>query len=265
MLASLLLTLSLLPAQEGPLTIENARATYGFLGATRLPGTLHAGDIAFFAFDLQNIKLDNAGKASYSITVEVLDGQGKTYFKQGPTNATALSYLGGNTLPCSAQLEVPLNTPPGIYSLKVTVHDRAADKTVVLERKGKVLPADFGLIHVGTFADREAKVPKSPVGVVGESLYIGFAAVGFARDKKSGQPDLQLSLRVLDDKGKPTMAAPLGGRANQDIAEDLKILPMQFALTLNRVGRFTAELTATDQLNGKTSRVTFPIRVVPAE
>jgi hypothetical protein len=262
MLIPVLMALTLVPGQEGALTIENARATYGFLGAARPADGIVAGDTAFFAFDLKNMKLDAAGKASYSLTVEVIDSQGKSYFKQGPTNATALSFLGGNVLPCSAQLEVPLHTPPGVYSLRVTVHDRAADKTVVLDRKGKVLPADFGLIHVGTFADRETKVPKAPVGIVGESLYISFAAVGFARDKSSRQPDLQLSLRVLDEQGKPTMSAPLSGRANQDIAEELKILPMQFALTLNRVGRFTVDLTATDQLTRKTARVTFPIRVV---
>src|ERR1051325_4758839 len=104
MFAPLLVALSLVPGQEGPLAIENARATYGFLGATRPPSGIVAGDTAFFAFDLKNIKLDASGKASYSIRVEVLDSQGKSYFKQGPTNATAVSFLGGNVLPCSAQL-----------------------------------------------------------------------------------------------------------------------------------------------------------------
>ena len=39
-------------------------------------------------------------------------------------------------------------------------------------------------------------------------------------------------------------------------------IEMQFALTLNRAGTFTLELTATDVLSGQTSKVVFPVRVL---
>jgi hypothetical protein len=147
----------------------------------------------------------------------------------------------------------------------VTIHDRAADRKAVFQSKGKVLPADFGLVRVGTFSDREGKAPEPPVGVVGEVLYVGVSAVGFARDKKTSRPDVDVSLKVLDEAGKPTLAAPLSGRAGADALPDQKLLGMMFGVALNRPGRFTLELSATDRLSGKTARVSFPVRVFAAE
>jgi hypothetical protein len=258
----LLTALALAPAQNGQLEIVNARPTYGYLGPNRPRTGVLPGDLATFRFDVKNMQLDKTGRASYSLLVEVVDAKGKTRFRLGPSNAVALNCLGGDSMPCSASLEVPLTTPPGPVTLRVVVGDRTSGRKATFQTKGKVLPADFGLVRVGTFADRESKVPAPAVGVVGQALYVGFAAVGFARDKTSKQPDLDVSLRVLDGNGKETMPAPLSGRAHADVPEDLHVLPMQFGLTLNRTGDFTVELSATDRLSGKTSQVRFPLRVV---
>jgi hypothetical protein len=40
---------------------------------------------------------------------------------------------------------------------------------------------------------------------------------------------------------------------------------MQFALEINRTGKFTVELTATDHVTGQTAQVSFPVTVVPAK
>jgi hypothetical protein len=40
---------------------------------------------------------------------------------------------------------------------------------------------------------------------------------------------------------------------------------MTFGLTLDRAGRYTIELTAHDQISGKTSTVNFPVRILPSE
>jgi hypothetical protein len=250
-------------AQDAPLEIANAHATYGYLGAkhpavdARLPG-----DIIYFSFDIKNMKLDDAGRASYSLLVEVTDEKKLMIFKQGPTNAIAQNYLGGNSLPCSAHLEIPIDSVPGVHHFKVTVTDRNSNKSVSLERTGKILPVSFGIVRVGTFADREAKVPAAPVGVIGESIYLSFAPVGFARDKATKQPDLHVAMRVLDDKGQPTFAKPLTGVINKEVPESLKVMPMQFGITLNRVGNFTVELEATDKISGKTAKVTLPLKVL---
>src|SRR5262249_5061331 len=56
----LLVALARVPcaAQEGPLEIANARATYGYLGAThpKVDGRL-PGDVVNFTFDIKNLKL----------------------------------------------------------------------------------------------------------------------------------------------------------------------------------------------------------------
>jgi hypothetical protein len=263
---ALALTLSGPGAANGKLEITDVRSTWGYLGASRPRTTGRLpGDIAHFAFNIKNLKLDENGRAYYSVAMEILDPKGQIFYKEAPHNATAQNYLGGNSLPAHAQLNVPLDTPPGEYTMRVTIHDRKANQTATFEGKGNVLPKAFGLVRVGTFADREGKVPVPSVGVVGSSLYVNFAPVSFARDKKTKQPSLLVKMRVLDDKGKPTFTEPLTGRANRDLPEDAPILPMQFGLTLNRVGRFTVEIEATCELCGATTRVTLPLRVVALE
>ena len=258
----LLLVVATAAGQDSKLEITNARATYGYLGSThpsvagRLPG-----DILFFTFDVKNLKQDDAGRASYSLLVEVTDAKGALLYRQGPTNAIAQNYLGGNSMTCSAHLEIPLDTAPGVRHFKISLTDRNADKTVTFEKQGTVLEPGFGLVRVGAYADREAKVPAAPIGVVGESLYLSFAPVWFARGKDK-QPDLHVSLRVLDDKGQPTFPKPLTGKINMDVPEDVKIMPMKFGISLNRVGTFTLELEATDKIAGKSAKVTLPLRVV---
>ena len=129
------------------------------------------------------------------------------------------------------------------------------------QRKIEVLPKAFGLIQVGTTADREGSMAWSPVGVVGDSIYLNFTAVGFARDGKTKQPNVKVEMRVLDDKGQAAKGAKMIGTANADVAETMQAIPMQFGITLNREGRFTLELNATDLLTGKTAKVLFPVKV----
>lgn len=250
-------------ADAGDLAIANAHTTYGYLGAKHPPAEGRVpGDIVYFTFDILNMKLDEAGRASYSLLVEVTDDKGHLIYKQGPRNAVAQNYLGGNALQCSAHLEVPADAPPGVHHFKVSVTDRRTKKTVSLEKAGKVLPPRFALIRVATFADREAKVPAAPVGVVGETIYLSFAPTGFRRDEAGKQPNLHVSLRVLDAKGKPTFPNPLTGEVNKDVPEALKMVPMQFGITLNRAGSFTLELEARDQIANKSATVRVPLQVV---
>lgn len=262
MFGSLLCLAAFLPAQGEELEVVNARATHGALGSPvdkqkgRLPG-----DVAHFAFDIKNMTFDKDGRAFYSFLVEIRDPKGTLIYKEGPRNAIAQNSLGGNLLPCHANMEIPLDSEPGTYSLRIVVVDRATKKSVTLESKGKVRAADFGLVQVGTYSDREGKAPSPQVGVVGETMYFNFSVAHFARDKETKQPKLDVSLRVLDDKGK--QAGPLlSGKADKDIMELFKLLPMQFGLSLNRAGNFTIEITATDHLSGKTDRVRLPLRVL---
>jgi hypothetical protein len=258
--------LILAAGQDDPLAIANVRSTYGYLGAPRkIGGGILPGDTAHFTFDIKNLKLDDAGKAFYSIAIEIRDEQGKLFFEQKPYNSVAQNFLGGNSLPCSAHVEVPLDAKPGTMAWKATVKDRTTKQTVTVTGKGKILPADFGIVQVGLFADAETRVPMSAVGVVGNSAYLQFSAVGFDRDKEAKQPDVAVSMRILDEQGKPTIAKPIVGKINANVNPQDNLVPMLFSVTLNRAGRFTLELSAEDKLTGKTSRILYPIRVLPLE
>jgi hypothetical protein len=258
--------LCLTAGQGDTLEIVNARRTYGYLGSPR-PKDAGAlpGDTVFFTFEVKNLKLDDSGKASYSIAIEIHDAEGKLIYEQKPYNSVARNFLGGNSLPCSAHLEIPFDAKPGIVDWKVTIKDRTAMKTAVAAGKGKILPADFGIVQVGLFADAEARVPMSAVGVVGDSCYLQVSAVGFGRDKDKKQPDLAVSMRILDEQGKPTMTKPITGKIDSGVTLKEKLVPLQFGLTLNRPGRFTIELSAEDRVTGKRSQINYAIRVLPLE
>src|SRR5205807_10496991 len=132
------------------------------------------GDVACFAFDIKGLKLDDAGRASYAVAIEILDPKGQVFYREGPRNAVAQNFLGGDTLPCASHVNIPPDTPAGVHPIRVTIEDRNTKKKATFEGKGKVLPKGFGLVRVGTFADREGKVPVPPVGVVGTTLYVNF-------------------------------------------------------------------------------------------
>ena len=70
-------------------------------------------------------------------------------------------------------------------------------------------------------------------------------------------------MTVRDESGKATTAKPFVGEANKNIQQQFtKILPMQFVLPINRSGKFTIELKATDKISNKTAKLTFPVTVL---
>lgn len=252
--------------QENTLEIANPRRTYGYRGAPRPKDTgILPGDTAHFSFEIKNLKLDANGKASFSIAIEIRDASGKVFFEQKPYNTVAQNFLGGNSLPCSAHVDVPFDAKPGPVDWKLTIVDRASKQTAVVSGKGNILPADFGVVQVGLFGDAEGRVPNSAVAVVGDSAYLNLSTVGFARDKGTKQPDIEVSMRILDEKGQPTMAKPIVGKINQGVGPKDQILPVQFGLTVNRAGRFTIEITAEDKIGGKRAQVSYGLRVLPLE
>lgn len=253
-------------AQDGKLELVNPRGTYGHLGSTKPKDIgILPGDLAHFSFEIKNLKLDAGGKASYSIAIEIRDSAGKLVFEQRPYNSVAQNFLGGDTLPCSAHLEIPLDVPPGAVEWKVTVVDRTTKQNASLSGKGKILPADFGIVRVGLFADADARVPMSAVAVVGDSAYLNVSTVGFGRDKDKKQPNLKISMRILDEKGQPTMAQPIVGTITEGVKESDQLLPVQFGITMNRAGRFTIEVTAEDVVSGKRASIKYGVRVLAHE
>jgi hypothetical protein len=253
--------LSAAPAQSGQLALTNVRTTYGFLGAPRTDIKFLPGDSVVLSFDIDGLQPDSNGKVLYRIAMEVADSKGVVHFKQTPRDRETVLALGGNRVPAFASLNIGLDQPPGDYTVKVTVSDQVAKASQTLTHTCQVVPKTFGIVRLTTTNDPNGQLPAPFVGE-GQSLWVNFATVGFGRDQGKNQPNLSVTLNVRDENGRPTMAKPFMGDVNQNIPSHALALPMQFLLELNRAGKFTIDLTATDKVTGKTTSLSLPLNVM---
>lgn len=259
---ALLATLAGTPGQND-LALTHVRSTHGLLGPERTNETLMPGDILFVCFDIEGVRVDDEGKVRYSMAIDVSDSTGKVLFKQNPKDTEARTSLGGSSVPAYATLNVGLDTQPGDYEFKVTVKDLASGKQQDLTRNFKVLPKDFALVRAMASVDTDAQYPAA-IFACGQGVWLHCSAVGFTRGGADKQPNVVFEMRVLDDGGKPTLAKPITNTVSKGIPAKELALPMAFPLSLNRPGKFTIELQATDQGSGKKAKISFPITVQAA-
>src|SRR5260370_11413581 len=157
------------------------------------------------------------GKVKYALGTEVVDSAGKLVFGRAPRDLETITSLGGSRVPAFAQIDVGVEQPPGDYKVTVTVKDPADGRTQTLTRPFTVLPKGFAIVRLTASADHEAQHPAAVYGP-GQSLFLTFGLVGFARDKTDKtQPHLVTELRVLDDKGQPTTDQPFGGAVKENV------------------------------------------------
>ena len=295
------LALAIAPAQgQSSLTLSNPRATYGELGSARVdrdqrPDTKFLpGDIFFLSFDIEGIKVSEAGRVKYGMSMEVVDATNKSIFKQNPVERDDFLPLGGTKLPARAFVSVGIDQPAGTYTCRVTVSDLADKEKAVnktLEQKFEVLPRGFGIVQLYAAADLKGEIPAPLVGVAGQSLFVHFAVVGFDREgatppepEKKGtldkgalekaplarpkQPNLTIEMVVYDKDRKPTLVSPtkkqIPDEADGLVDEKIVGVPMRFLVPLNREGGFLIELKVTDNVSKKVSQVYLPLRVFPA-
>jgi hypothetical protein len=256
-----LLSLSL-DAGPGGLSLADARLTYGPLGPARADHSLLPGDNLTVAFTVRGLVPDATGKVVYRTALEVTGPQGNAVYTQPPRDQEAIAALGSDELRAQARLDIGLDQPPGDYTLKVTVTDPKGSQSRSLTQAFTVRPKAFGLIGLLLTADQAGTAPAGLLGP-GESVYVNAAVVGFTRGA-GGQPNVTLSLRVLDEQGKPTLAEPFTGTISSGVPSTAGALPVQFVLPLNRPGNFTVELKATDAAaGGQSAALTFPLTVHP--
>jgi hypothetical protein len=256
-----LAALSFGAGQADQLSFLNVRSVTGYFGPERQTDRLLPGDLYVLVFDIDGFKIDANGKISYRMAMQVTDSRGKIQFGAEPQDREAFNSLGGNRVPASAVIEIRFDQPPGEYTLNLTVTDRTSKASQKLTRKFEVLPKGFGIVQLVTTIDMPrtvAAVP--PTGVVGEFRFVSCAVVGFERDMVKKQPDIIVEMRVLDESGKQ-VSKPITQEINQDIPENAGLTPINppFAVALNRPGKFTIELQATDRLSKKTAKVLLPL------
>jgi hypothetical protein len=260
---ALLAALGAAPSQSAELSLKNVRATYGFLGAERHDDKVLPGDAYFLEFDIEGIQVDDDGKVQYSMAMEVTDSKNKVIYARDPSEMVAYNALGGNRVQGITYVDVGFDQPPGECTVKVTVVDLKSKAKQSFQRKFEVLPKSFGLARLMTSYDPGGRLPAPPGGVVGQILFLNFAVIGFDRDPAKKQPDVRLQMRILDESGQPTLRKPFtGDTAQSDVSEGSIAVPMNFTVPLNRSGKFTIELQATDRVSKKTSKLAIPLVVV---
>jgi hypothetical protein len=190
---------------------------------------------------------------------------GKAEFTKDPQELEVTNALGGSRLPAFAMSNIGIDRPAGKYKMIVTVNDLLAREksSTKLEKDFEVVAPKFGLVQVALF--NQAGLPAPAVAVVGQTVVLNAAVVNFDLDKDM-QPDLTFELRILDQAGKPTVAKPFTGEANKAVPkENLRLLPLQFTLPLNRPGKFTLELEATDKVGKKSAKQTLNLEVIESK
>jgi hypothetical protein len=212
MLAALavLTSLTLAPGQGDGLALAGARLTHGLLGPDRADARFLPGDAVFLTFDIDGLTFGPDGKAAYATATELTDATGKTLFRSPARDQEAVNPLGGSRLPACARADLSLEQAPGDYTLKVTVTDKASRKSQSLAQTFTVTPKAFGLVGLSATADQDGLIPAGLVGP-GETVWFN-AAVVQVRPGPDRQPKVALALRVLDESGKPTLAAPFTGQ-----------------------------------------------------
>jgi hypothetical protein len=246
--------------QAEGLSLGDTRFTYGVLGPARKDHRMLPGDKLFVAFDIKGITVDSDNRVHYRTAIDISDSKGKTFFKQAGQDQTVINVLGGNSFPAYARVDLSMDQAPGDYALNISVTDLGNNKTQKLAQKFTVLPKAFGIVGLTTSADQDGNLPAGLLGE-GQSVWLHAAVVGFERGK--GQPNIDLEARITDENGKPTTAKPFTSTLNKDIPANAGAVPLQFLLSLNRAGKFTVDLKATDKLSGKSFNVSFPITVLP--
>jgi len=260
---ALVAALSLGQGQASQLTLNNVRSTYGFLGPERAENKYLPGDSYFVQFDIENISVRKDGMILYSMSMEVTDAKGKVQYAEKPQDLQTFNILGGTRVPAFATVAIGVDQPPGELTLKLVVTDRGSKASQTLTRKFEVAPKNFGLVRpqIGN-----GGAPCPPLGAEGQTYYLEIAAIGFEIDKTKMAPNLSFEMRVLDPQNKPTLANPVVREINENTKDlpkrELFAVPQVFELQLNRAGKFTVELKATDLISKKTARYTFPLTVL---
>ncbi len=251
-------------AAEAPsLQLSQPRLTYGLYGPVRSTAKLLPGDSLDIAYDIQGLAVAPSGEVQYSTDLEILDKDGKSLFKREGKPEKAILSLGGNQVPAMAHLDVGPNSPPGEYKVRVTVNDVAGKRSQSFDQVVQVVPPDFGIARITTTSDHQGANPVAVPGR-GEALFINFAVINFAREgkDKAKLPHVDFEMQIFDEQGRPTTPKPFTGTVKDMVPETAVALPGQFAISLNRAGKFKVVLKATCQICKKSAEISFPLVVV---
>jgi hypothetical protein len=248
--------LGFIPNIASAVDIKNIRPCYGLFGPTRYKAECLPGDVLFFTFDIDGLAVDpKTKKVSYETTLQLLDAKDKV-LDTIPTPANpVVPILGGNSMPGDLYVKIGDNQPPGKYTIQMTIEDKIGKSAKAFKYPFTVLKQGFGIIRAAAPA----------VGFHGQHHVLQFQLVNLTLDKKK-QPSGEVVIRILDDKKNPIgeatkMMLPRDLPDGTDL-EKLNLVAVPYSIYLNRPGRFTVEVVATDKNGDKTDRLSYPLTVL---
>jgi hypothetical protein len=260
------MTRSLLPAalllvlanSAQALEIKNVRNCYApaFWGSTRPNLKIMGPDFIFITYEVDGLKPHSkTGKLSFTSTLELIDAAGKQLFSK-ETPSEILPQLGSAQVPGEVNIEIPPSQKPGKYKIKMTVYDKEGKDSKAFEYPFDVLDPAFGMVGV--------QAPS--FGLIGTYHTTRFGLVNMKLDDKK-LCKVDLLMRVLDDTGKEL--SKIESKFPRDLPPDIELdkanlLPCDYPIYLNRVGRFTIEVSAKDVAGGGTLSLSYPFRVIDA-
>jgi hypothetical protein len=256
---ALALALQTAPGQTAELRLTNIRPTVGYMGSARADSKVLPGDVFFVTFDIDNLLVDDDGIMHYNMFMEVKDSKGGVKFRGEPEDKETPAVLGGHGFAAFAHVELEQDMPPGEYTITVTVSDRLAKtkNPKTLQQKFEVLPRGFGLVRLTISYDQPASILAPPIGVAGQSFWIHCGTIGFERGGEKKEPSLKFEMQVFGENGR-ALSKPIAPN-DADVRGDIAV--SEFWLPVNRAGKFTVKLKATDLVAKKTAELSFPITV----
>jgi hypothetical protein len=248
---------------SGSLTLSNSRATYGEMGMSRKDLKFPPGDMLFLNFDIVGLKQDEQNRISYSLTMEVLDADGKQIFKQPSIIREDYLALGSARVPARAFVDIGHDSKIGKFVCKVTVVDRISKAIATLEKEFEVVPVDFGIVRFNCLLEpRQDSAPAPLVGAVGQSYLLTFAVIGYKRDSITRQPKLKVTLSAKSKDGKSSLTKPLISPILNDAREGDTGIPLFFPLHLNREGEFIVDIEIVDEVTKRSTKFAIPMTVI---
>jgi hypothetical protein len=258
---------------QAELAFRNVRPTMGLLGPERRErDSFQPGDLIFYAFDLGNLTPTKDGASEglyrYAMTVEVLDARNQIIFPKEPAKpreSQAFCPLGGDVLPTFAYTETDQDIPPGKYVMRLNCIDRVSGKKGTLEKPFVVENKRFGILRPAMLYATSGE-PAPNIGVPGQSFLLTFVVANFTVDPKTENCDVDLTIQILDQAGKPVSPKPFRGQITTPEDASRRLHSIRFPFQPNREGQYTLEVSATDKkAEGKpVTKVTYPFTVAGA-
>jgi hypothetical protein len=252
-----LVLLGFIANSSSAVDIKNIRPCYGPLGPTRYDAKCLPRDGLCITYEIEGLALDpKTKKASYETTLELLDSNKNVLFKK-LTPAEAIPHLGGTSMPGDLYLTLGDKQAPGKYKIRLTINDKVGKDRKGFDYEFEVVPETFGFVRVATMA----------VGFPGQYHVPEFALANFTLDAKMKQANAEVTIRILDEKGTP-VSEPVKMLLPRDMPEGTDLEKLNFVLLpyppvyLNRAGRFTVEVQATDKNGNKKAELRYPLTVL---